>query len=114
MSYEGETYYKQAKEGASVDPEYKRYLTDLHAVAATPAGQRVLVWILGQLGTFDPAWHPKNAQLAKAVVLKDFGQEILDDLAVASDEAHDVIQRSMRVSRMAGLTYQIFNTDKEG
>ncbi len=105
--------YDDAKAAATVDPEYKRYLTDLHEMAAKPAGQRVLVWILGRLGTFDPAWHAKNAHLAKATVLKDFGQEIMDDLAVASAESHDEIQRSMRISRKAGLTYQIFNTDKE-
>ncbi|MCP4454114.1 MAG: hypothetical protein GY809_21855, partial [Planctomycetes bacterium] len=91
-----ETYH-DAKAEATVDPEYKRYLTDLHSVAATPAGQRVLVWILGRLGTFDPAWNAKNAQMAKATVLKDYGQEIMDDLAVASDDVHDSLQRSMRI-----------------
>ncbi|MCP4127765.1 MAG: hypothetical protein GY753_11960 [Gammaproteobacteria bacterium] len=107
---EGETYYDENKEAAQIDPEYKRFLTDLHFVASTAEGQRVLMHILGALGTFECAWHPKNAQMAKAVVLKDFGQEILDDLAVASDVAHDEIQRAMRIARKAGLTDQIFAT----
>ncbi len=106
---QGEQYYDHARDGASIDPEYKRYLTDLHAVAATTEGQRVLMHLLNQLGAFEPAWHPKNAQMAKAIVLKDFGQEILDDLAVASDEAHDEIQRVMRISRKAGLTDEFFS-----
>jgi len=110
---DGEQYYDQARDGAGIDPEYRRYLTDLHAIASTAEGQRVLMHILNQLGTFDPAWHPKNAQMAKSVVLKDYGQEILDDLAVASDEAHDEIQRAMRISRKAGLTNEIFTTTKE-
>jgi predicted AAA+ superfamily ATPase len=104
--------YAEEHEGV-VDPEYKRYLTDLHEVTSKPAGRRVLAHILGRLGTFDSAWSAKNAQMAKATVLRDFGQEVIDDLAVASAESHDEIQRSMRISRKAGLTYQIFNTDKE-
>ncbi len=109
----GETYYDENLEGASIDPEYKRYLTDLHFVASSAEGQRVLMHILGQLGTFEPAWHPKNAQMARAIVLKDFGQEVLDDLAVASDVAHDDIQRAMRIARKAGITDLIFKPKKE-
>jgi hypothetical protein len=113
MTDMGETYYEHNKEAATIDPEYKRYLTDLHFVAATAEGRRALMWILSQLGTFEPAWHPKNAQLARAVVLKDFGQEILDDLAVASDSAHDEIQRAMRIARKAGITNQVFITQQK-
>lgn len=109
----GEIYYDDAREGARVDEDYARFCTDLHTIAMQPAGQRVLMYILDKLGTFEPAWHSKNAQLAKATVLRDFGQEILDDLAVASDEAHDMIQRSMRIARKAGLTNAVFKTHKD-
>lgn len=109
----GEQYYDGDAEQAEVDPEYKRFLTDLHAVAASGAGQRVIIHILNQLGTFEAAWHPKNAHMAKAIVLKDFGQDILDDLAVASGEAHDAIQRAIRISRKSGLTNQIFATKEK-
>lgn len=110
----GEEYYDPARDGGRVvDPEYRTYITDLHFIASQPAGQRVLIRILESLGTFEPAWHPKNAQMAKAIVLKDFGHDLLDDLAVASGEAHDAIQKSIRISRRARLTNQIFSTEEE-
>jgi hypothetical protein len=113
-NYEGEQFYDENRDGvAEIDPEYRQYLMDLRQVAFTAEGQRVLIWILGALGTCEPAWHPKNANMARAIVLKDFGQDILDDLAIAAGEAHDAIQRSIRIARRAGLTNKIFETKTE-
>ena len=88
---------------------YKGYLIDLRDVAQTPEGSRVLCWLLEQSGAFEPVWSPKNAQLARAAVLKDFGQEILDDLAMAADGVHDSIQRTMRIRRKSEDTLNIFS-----
>jgi len=100
------------RQAAAVDSEYKRFLTDLHTVAKSPEGARVICWYLSKLGTFDPAWSAKNPQLARAVVLKDFGQSILDDLAVAADGVHDEIQRMMRIRRKAAEVNDIFGTER--
>ena len=48
----------------------------------------------------------QNARLARQVVLKDFGNELLDDLAVASSKTHDDIQRMMRAKRKLNLIIQ--------
>ncbi|GAG40518.1 unnamed protein product, partial [marine sediment metagenome] len=61
------------------DKEYRQYLGDLQIVVKTPEGSRVICRLLEDLGTFQPAWSEKNARLAKQAVLKDFGQEMLDD-----------------------------------
>jgi hypothetical protein len=81
------------------DEDYKNFLTDLYSVARSGSGARVLCEIFDRLGTFNPSWSDKNARLAKAAVLKDFGQDLMDDLAVADDEVHDLIQRMMRIRR---------------
>jgi hypothetical protein len=96
----------------SSDQAVKTYLIDLKMVSDKPEGQRVFIWILDQLGTFDPSWTPKNPELAKAAVLRDFGQALLDDIAVASSEAHDAIVKSMRISRTAGFTNRLFKTEE--
>lgn len=90
-----------ARGAATQDQEYRAYLSDLSEVANLPAGSRFLCALMEKLGAFEPSWTDKNARMARQVVLRDFGQDILDDLAVASDEVHDNIQRAMRVRRKA-------------
>lgn len=85
------------------EDEYKAYLSDLQEVAKTAAGTRVLCRLLENLGTFEQGWHEKNAKLAKNAVLKDFGNDILDDLAVACEKVHDDIQRTMRIRRKLAI-----------
>jgi hypothetical protein len=92
------------------DDTYLQHVEDLSKVAGTPAGARVICWYLAQLGAFDKAWSPKNAQLAQATILRDFGQTILDDLAMGSPEAHDAIQRMMRVRRK---THEAMRTNQQ-
>lgn len=88
-----------------VDDAYRQYVMDLRKVARTPEGSRVLCSLLEALGAFDPCWTDKNARLARAVVLRDFGQSLLDDLALAADDVHDDISRMMRIRRkMTELT----------
>ena len=65
----------------------------------TAAGAEVICVLLERLGTFEPAWTEKNAKMARMTALKDFGNDILDDLAVADEKKHDDIQRMMRVRR---------------
>jgi hypothetical protein len=81
----------------------KAYLANLQQVAKTTAGVEVICHILEMLGTFEPAWSDKNAYLAKQTVLKDFGNDLLDELAVAAEEVHDNIQRMMRQRRKLAL-----------
>ena len=81
------------------DPEYKSYLEDLQAVVKTPAGARVICSWLETLGAVDPVWSEKNAKLIRRAILIDIANMIFDDLATASPEAHDDIQRMMRIRR---------------
>lgn len=81
----------------------KAYLANLQQVANTTAGAEVICHILEMLGTFEPAWSDKNAYLAKQTALKDFGNDLLDDLAVAAENVHDNIQRRMRQRRKLAL-----------
>ena len=88
--------------------EYEAYLTSLRAVANTQAGLNVICYWLGELGTFEPSWTEKNAKLARQAVLKDVGNDILDDLSVASETVHDTVQREMRARRKrAGTLYKL-------
>jgi hypothetical protein len=80
------------------------YLADLYEVAKLPAGARVLCALLvNELGVKRDAWAEKNARMAKNVVLKDFGDRLLDDLAAADGDTHDDIQRMMRSLRVAEI-----------
>jgi hypothetical protein len=88
-----------ARKKIQLDPEYKGFLADLRDVVGHPGGARVICTLLERLGTFEPAYSEKNAKLIYKVVLKDFGNDILDDLATASAAAHDDIQRMMRIRR---------------
>lgn len=81
------------------DTAYKHYIEALRTVLRTPDGKLVLCHMLKQCGTFEPAWTDKTAKLARQIVLKDFGNELLDDIAVADDKEHDSIQRTMRIER---------------
>jgi len=85
--------------GETVEEREKSYHADLHDVVKTPEGARVVCYWLERLGTFDPAWSDKNARMAQQTVLKDAGNELLDDLAVAHPNTHDDIQRMMRIRR---------------
>ena len=78
----------------------------------TPEGERFICSLMEMLGAFEPSWHPKNALLAKAATLRDFGQEILDDIALASEEAHSKLQYKMRIRRKMTGTMQ-WNEEKE-
>ena len=89
----------QEKLNDSMTPEYKEFIADLTMVANTPAGARFICALLGKTGAFEPAWTAKNADMAKNTVLKDFGQDLLDDLSIANDKVHDQIQLMMRVRR---------------
>lgn len=92
---------EQARKELTQEQAYKHYLGELATVARTPAGANVICALLQRLGVFDPTWSAKNAHLARAVVLNDFGQELLNDLAIAADDVHDDIQRMMRIRRKA-------------
>jgi hypothetical protein len=88
--------------------EYEAYLTNLRIVASTQAGVNIICYWLAELGTFEPSWSDKNPKLARQAVLKDLGNDILDDLAVASEKIHDAIQREMRTRRKrAGSLYKL-------
>lgn len=95
------------------DDDYRQYIEDVRTVARTPAGARFICSLLEMLGAFDPSWSEKNARLAQKVVLRDFGQLLLDDLAVAADDVHDDIQRMMRIRRKAAETLVALKDDKE-
>lgn len=96
-----------------LDDGYRQYLEDVRTVVRTPAGARVFCTLLEMLGAFDPSWSEKNARLAQKVVLRDFGQLLLDDLAVAADDVHDDIQRMMRIRRKAAESLATITDDKE-
>jgi len=100
----------QEKENPTLEEEYLRYLSDLSVVAKTPEGARVVCELLERAGTFDTAWHTDNAQMVMATVLRDFGQGILDDLAIVAEDVHDDIQRMMRRRRNLDTLLQ---TNKE-
>lgn len=93
--------------------DYRHYIEDLRAVVRTPAGARVVCGLLDALGAFEPAWTEKNAVLARRAVLRDFGQSLLDDLAVAADDVHDDIQRMMRIRRKAADQLLTVDQNKE-
>jgi len=98
LDYNDPKQSKKGKEPTAAE-QRKSYLTDLNALAKTPEGIRVICFWLEALGTFEPSWTEKNARLARSVVLKDFGSGMLDDVAIVSEEAHNNIQRAMRVRR---------------
>lgn len=86
-------------EGVVPSPEYREYLRCLRQVIGLPEGREVVCNLLERLQVLGPVWDEKNAKMFKAVVLRDFGQEILVDLALADDEAHDDVQRQLRLRR---------------
>jgi hypothetical protein len=94
------------KQRQEAEEAYISYLSDLLVVAKTPEGARVVCEILERAGTFDTAWSPDNAQMVMSVVLKDFGQGLLDDLAITAGDVHDDIQRMMRRRRNMDLILQ--------
>jgi hypothetical protein len=85
--------------GPTQEQRRKSYLTDLLAVTKTEEGVRVICYLLECLEVFEPTWTDKNARLARKAVLSDFGNEMLDDIAIVSEDVHNKIQRTMRVRR---------------
>ena len=96
----------------SQEEGYKRFLSDLSSVIQTPEGARVICEILERAGTFDQAWSADQAQMTMATVLRDFGQNLLDDVAVAGENVHNDIQRMMRVRRHLDIMLRINNNEK--
>lgn len=84
-----------ARHAAREDRALRRYLDDLRELARLPAGQRVLCEWLTRLGAFRSSWR-QNAAIHYATAQKDFAEAILNDLALADEEAHDAIARSLR------------------
>jgi len=103
MSEQGGEDFSTGDGGASTaltQKEVRRaYLNDLSEIATIPAAARVLLYLVEDMGTFDDAWSDKNAKMAKAVVLKDFGGRIMADIALAAPNAHEDIQRMERARR---------------
>ena len=93
----------EEKEADAVEPSQqerrKSYLADLLAVTKTPEGIRVICYLLECLEVFEPTWTDKNARLARKAVLSDFGNDMLDDIAIVSEKVHNNIQRTMRIKR---------------
>jgi len=103
-----ECFPEEEQKEEQYSDEYEAYLTNLRVVANTQAGLSVICYWLAELGTFEPSWTEKNAKLARQSVLKDVGNDILDDLAVASSTIHDAVQREMRTRRKrAGSLYKL-------
>lgn len=92
--------------------EEKQYLLDLRTVMNTRAGSNVLCAVLEKLGVTREAWNDKNSILAKQTVLKDFGDDLQDDLAMASDEGFGQLQKKMRTRRRAAGTLLTVNLTK--
>ena len=90
---------EEKQQDTDQDTIYKKYLGDLQEILKTTAGTNVVCTLLEALGTFEPAWSEKNARMAQQTALKDFGNDFLDDIALAGSQVHDDIQRMMRMRR---------------
>ena len=77
------------------DQRERQYLEDLRDVARTPAGKRVLVVLLDRLGAHRPAWRG-NSSIHRECALKDFADDVLNDLALADEDAFLNLSRAMR------------------
>jgi len=78
---------KRAKE------RMERYFTSLKAVLATQAGREVLDVILDRSGVHAPSlWEP-SSRINYLTARRDFGQEIVNDIAHASFSAWVTMQQ---------------------
>jgi hypothetical protein len=98
MSAEEEEREKGRYEN-TFSPEDKRYLNALREVIATEAGREFIAVLVGdKLGAFEPCWRG-NSSIHKVAALRDAGQDLMDDIAIADGEAHDEITRKLRLRR---------------
>lgn len=101
----------EGNEAVTPEEAFKRYIADLSAVLKTPEGARVVCEILERAGTFDQAWHTDIAQMTMSCILRDFGQTLLDDVALAGEDIHNDIQRMMRVRRQLDVCLRADNNN---
>lgn len=78
--------------------EYIQYISDINEICKTEPGMRFMCGLLMRLGTFDTAWCG-NSTIHKRTALKDFGGELLDDIAVCSPAVFTDLQWRMRSMR---------------
>ncbi len=72
------------------------YLEDLREVITTPAGQRLFTNLLGVMGVHTSIWT-EGPSLYRDCALKDLGDELLNDVAKADEEAFMNISRALRL-----------------
>lgn len=91
---------ERVRKQLELDEDYKQWLEDLRAVATTPEGARFICRLSESLGVGSPAYR-KGADVYAATALKDFGDDLMADLAVASDITHGDITRMLLIRRKA-------------
>lgn len=79
--------------------EERRYFNILREVISTESGMEFVAALVGdKLGAFDPCWRG-NSSIHRVAALRDAGQDLMDDIAIADGDAHDEIMRKLRLKR---------------
>lgn len=70
-------------ETIKLEEDYREWLREIQVVAGTEEGKSLICKLLLKLGTFEPAYCG-NSNIYRATALKDFGNELLTDIATVS------------------------------